>query len=498
MKEKFIEKLNHLLAPLDPSERKAIIDFYEERFHTGMVYEGKSESEIIDELERPEDIARNVLREYGFNYPKDEVTKMNEERKSTSPWRVLWIILFDVFMVAWIVPALFGVLVGLASAWFGVVSGLLAAALLEMSTMSIFNLVFVVGFGFLWFLLILWVYDLFVSFLAWLVRWHADVFAIKEGRSLVRFLNRIKASTVIRRRPKLYRFKNAFKGVALFMLLIGGGGLIIMQGSVALKGDDERIQHEETLMPATMDGWVIETMLDSGHVTVQRHTGDDIRVEANVFERFENEIDIDEDEKTIYVKNESTISIVFSFNWIRTMFMEPDEVIIFLPENLTIDDVDVSSRNGGYTMRDFQLSNLKVRTSNGNLLLENIEAVETIDMETSNGRITLNTINAVEITSRTSNGRVNVTDLEADDIILRTSNGSITVRGANSQNKDGQTFFARTSNGSVDVEEVYFKEVELRTSNGNIDYHNTDLTFIVENLTTSTSNGSVNKNVPSH
>ena len=67
MKEKFIEKLNHLLAPLDPSERKAIIDFYEERFHTGMVYEGKSESEIIDELERPEDIARNVLREYGFN-----------------------------------------------------------------------------------------------------------------------------------------------------------------------------------------------------------------------------------------------------------------------------------------------------------------------------------------------------------------------------------------------------------------------------------------------
>ena len=423
---------------------------------------------------------------------------MNEERKSTSPWRVLWIILFDVFMVAWIVPALFGVLVGLASAWFGVVSGLLAAALLEMSTMSIFNLVFVVGFGFLWFLLILWVYDLFVSFLAWLVRWHADVFAIKEGRSLVRFLNRIKASTVIRRRPKLYRFKNAFKGVALFMLLIGGGGLIIMQGSVALKGDDERIQHEETLMPATMDGWVIETMLDSGHVTVQRHTGDDIRVEANVFERFETEIDIDEDEKTIYVKNESTISIVFSFNWIRTMFMEPDEVIIFLPENLTIDDVDVSSRNGGYTMRDFQLSNLKVRTSNGNLLLENIEAVETIDMETSNGRITLNTINAVEITSRTSNGRVNVTDLEADDIILRTSNGSITVRGANSQNKDGQTFFARTSNGSVDVEEVYFKEVELRTSNGNIDYHNTDLTFIVENLTTSTSNGSVNKNVPSH
>jgi|GEM_PF-5680673 len=88
MKKRFLEELKRLLAPLQENERQEILDFYEERFNTGLLYEGKTESQIVDELERPEDIARNVLKEYGLRFTPHGDQKTNTN-KPVSPWRIL-------------------------------------------------------------------------------------------------------------------------------------------------------------------------------------------------------------------------------------------------------------------------------------------------------------------------------------------------------------------------------------------------------------------------
>ncbi len=73
----FLRKLDRELSVLDKDERKEILAFYEERFYSGTIYENKTELDVINELEAPEVIARNVLEEYGVS-PK--FIKNTEER----------------------------------------------------------------------------------------------------------------------------------------------------------------------------------------------------------------------------------------------------------------------------------------------------------------------------------------------------------------------------------------------------------------------------------
>ncbi len=78
MKKKFLSTLETLLAPLEKEEREEILRFYEERFETSVLYEGKTEQEVIDELESPADIARNVLEAYGHRTNKVNKAQPNQ------------------------------------------------------------------------------------------------------------------------------------------------------------------------------------------------------------------------------------------------------------------------------------------------------------------------------------------------------------------------------------------------------------------------------------
>lgn len=62
-KEQFLDTLNTSLKPLSPSERADILRDYEEYFNVGF-QEGKSESEISEELGSPYKIAKELLATY--------------------------------------------------------------------------------------------------------------------------------------------------------------------------------------------------------------------------------------------------------------------------------------------------------------------------------------------------------------------------------------------------------------------------------------------------
>ena len=85
-KNDFLRRLDSELGVLDKEERKELLDFYEERFYSGKIYEHKTEEEIIADLESPEVIARNILAEYGVS-PKFVKTKESKMQQTQNGQR---------------------------------------------------------------------------------------------------------------------------------------------------------------------------------------------------------------------------------------------------------------------------------------------------------------------------------------------------------------------------------------------------------------------------
>jgi len=138
------------------------------------------------------------------------------------------------------------------------------------------------------------------------------------------------------------------------------------------------------------------------------------------------------------------------------------EVSVVLPKDTTI-DLDLSSSNGG-------------------IYLTEIEG-ETLRMVTSNGLMVFNNVYAESITGRTSNGRVEG-EVEAKNTVLSTSNGRVdltipcTISGE---------YDLDTSNGDIKLTVSVSSEVgydlDLSTSNGDIDIDLSGLNYSLNQRT---------------
>jgi DUF4097 and DUF4098 domain-containing protein YvlB len=107
----------------------------------------------------------------------------------------------------------------------------------------------------------------------------------------------------------------------------------------------------------------------------------------------------------------------------------------------------------------------RVVSSNGSILVRDIESAETSDLRTSNGPIRAESIHG-GIDAHTSNGRIELSDISGA-ITTRTSNGSIDLRVRGEYN---QPIRAETSNGSITVRLPADTGAHLRadTSHGGI------------------------------
>ncbi len=489
MKEKFLNELKRLLKDLEEQERREIIAFYEERFNVGMRIEGKTETDIIDELESPKVIATNVLKAY-----RQDLS--NEERQSSpkTPWAIIWILLFDVFLLPFIFSGFFGVLFGLLSAWLGLlVSFTLSLISINIALNFFVNFAFALGVWILLFYFLLWVYDVFIGFIIWLVSWHIDVFDIQKGTRLINGIKHLRLKALFRGLKKLSFVNPLVKTVALLMVVFGGVGIFMVEGQNLFQGDTEKVYYEETYeSPDPQDSWRIITNLDAGDVYIKTHEDTHIFSSMTHSDRGEGTLVIDESNQTIEVQNEMPR---FSFTFLWDLFGESDEVIIYLPEAIYLEHVDITTSNGSVDLEGLNVDTIDLNSKNGSFLFRDMVIKESLEGTTSNGSIEIHNTISPSIDLRTSNGRINLNDLTVNNGSFVTSNGRINGDTINTANDGSDTLFFRTSNGSIDISDVYAVDIELRTSNGNIDYFNTDLSFSPSRLVTNTSNGSINKNV---
>lgn len=133
-KTEFLNIISNGLCDFPEKIRKEILADYEEHFASGTA-EGKTESEIINELGDPYKIVKSYRENYFSRFNKDNTTVENNydsiPRKKRSP--AFWIILTVVLVLA--SPVIIGICAGI----FGAAVGILAACVG----------VFVCGLGFL-------------------------------------------------------------------------------------------------------------------------------------------------------------------------------------------------------------------------------------------------------------------------------------------------------------------------------------------------------------
>ncbi len=498
-KADFLRKLDRELSVLDKEERNEILSFYEERFYTGTNYENKTELDIINELEHPEAIAKNVLEEYGVS-PK--FVKNKEERYSkVSIPRLIWLIIFDLLVASWLIPTLYGVVISLFTSIFSYV-GVLSLLIGERTTMDMLLFGFTTGGYILLFLLALVILELTIWVTKKIVMYHFNVLKIKNREKVAKKFNKFSVDEWF----KKHKLLNTIKSLSF----IGSIVLMVFTGFFLFTGDESifdvygnqpqlTIINEEDLSQDILDGvaWDIETDFGSMEVEVYSVSGDEITITHTYTEERNYDIVFDDELNKITITNDKENNfVIFNLEQLLSLFNGGDKVVIEVPEHLLLDYVDLESSNGKVQIRNLSINKINIATLNGGISLDTLTVNGDVTVKTSNGDIKAKHITGqYDFDASTSNGRIVLDDLEMRNYDLHSSNGKIIVDNLNVVSYDGLSFYARTSNGAIEMNDVYVADIDIKTSNGDIDFNNVDTSFLPDSYEKDTSNGSINSNV---
>jgi len=498
-KIEFLKKLDKELNLLDLEERKQILDFYEERFYSSTVYENKTELEVISELETPETIAKNVLEEYGIS---QKYTKTKEERHTgIKVSRLVFLILFDVFIASWLIPVLFSIVFAIGASLVSYI-GVVGLIFGTHTTMDVYLFIFLTGGYILIFLIGLFVFDVSLYVLRAIINYHLNVFKYKKRDKVRKQLRKISVDEWFKKR-KMFSFVRNISFLLAFVLMgYGAYGLYASEEDFfevyANNPDNIQVYNEVLTEDITNnDLWEINIAVDNLDIEIVSIDGDEVIITHSYDEYYEFELTIDIEENVITVNSNDSKFSFFDIKEILKFFGDRDKVKIEIPEDLLIGDLYISTNSGKITLTDIEVDKVDAYTSNGGITAEYIISNNYMNLSSSNGIIVVrNSIGLLQkLTIVTSNGSIVIRESEYRDYELKTTNGSINLENLNVTNQDGFTLIAHTSNGSIDADEAYIKNVDLDTTNGDIDFHNDDFTFVLDVFETDTTNGHISQNV---
>lgn len=498
-KIEFLKRLDQELEVLDKEERKELLAFYEERFYSGTIYENKTEADVIAELESPEVIARNILEEYGVS-PK--FVKSKEERYSNiNVGQVIWLVVFDLLVASWVLPALYSMTIGLFGSLFSYVAviGMLIA---DSTSTGVMTFVFLTSVYILLFFFTLLILELTISITKKIIVYHLNVFKVKNREKATKNFHKFSIDEWFKKHKLMRTMQTMVFIVAIFALVYTGFYLFTGDNNIIDSYANQPQQsdvYEENLAQDILDGesWIITTNFESMDITILPVLGDKIVVTHDYQDLNQFEIDIDTSTNTITMLNDNPTTIKwFSFTDIFTLFGENDSITIEVPVGLLLNDISLESFNGDIKIMDVDTRKIVVNGSNGKLSLTGLEVTGDIDLETTNGSVYLkDIIGKYDLDVSTTNGTITINNTEFLHYDLTTVNGSYNLDNLNIVDQDGISLDASTTNGSIDLDEVYIESVRLETTNGDISYYNEDETFDVSSFIRETTNGEISTNI---
>ena len=168
-------------------------------------------------------------------------------------------------------------------------------------------------------------------------------------------------------------------------------------------------------------------------------------------------------------------------------------LIVEIPNNLSVNNIEVNSVNGIFKISNFEINNLIVDMENSPLNINGIKAKKDIKIYGSNNNITASELKSNNIIVKTRNAKIKLSKSNANSIITKTINDDILISEVNSK-----SISSITINSLIEYRNVYTSSAILKTRNDNIIYLNDKKNTVLDKLETYTINGDVIKNVSVH
>ena len=495
-KVEFLRKLNQALGILEPNERKEILDFYEERFYSGTVYENKSEAEVISELESPDVIARNVLSEYGIN-PKYVKTK--EERfEHVSVFRVVMLLLFDMIILTWLIPTLLAVSFSLFASLISYIPTAIAI-LGEFGNSATYIFMFVTAIYVFILLFAMVVFDLFVFVCKKTVLWHMNVFKIRGRAKVAKKMHRVGVEPWFRRHKKASSFRKFLFVGALVAVVFSGYQIYRDDSGVISDYQNQTLISDEYTLDVSTDisnnsMWNIDVDYDDLNVEIVGTNGDFIKVTHNYYEKNDFFLNFDEDSNLLKTGNSVKFNL-FNIDFFKYLFMDRQNVVIEVPKELLLNVVEVDNAVGNIELLVIDTGRLDVKTATGRITLDTMEVDGKVDLLASTGSIRVTNIDSTnDLSATTSTGNIYISDVGFTKIDAVAETGRITIKNVGTASAPTTYVNSVSGTGSVKYDEVYSNGVSIVVSTGNISYFNED-DFTPLTLVLNTSTGHVDENI---
>lgn len=154
---------------------------------------------------------------------------------------------------------------------------------------------------------------------------------------------------------------------------------------------------------------------------------------------------------------------------------------IYVPTQYN-EDISFECRNTAIRFYNGEFKTIKLKTTNGMISIENVNA-ESCVLESTNGVINVNNCNISSIDIDTTNALVSFERSNCLNIKVKTTNGMV-----NMEHTKGSKVEIKSTNGAVDFYDVAFDEVTANTTNATINVDKGD----AKKWHLSTTNGRVN------
>ncbi len=478
-KKKFLLELEKGLKPLNKSEKEDILEFYDERISNG-TSSGKSEEEVINELEPINVIIKNTLKEFdiehGSHYGKEENSKKytrnsDDSNKSNRIIAIFGIIAFDIFIASWLVP---------------VVASLALVAVIIPFTLFIVSFTsFITTYNFA-VRISLFTGTIGLGVLS-LVLMRASILLLKFVIQIILNLHyEVFTGASVKRFQFKYNWKLKSK-FSKFILILAGASTLVSAFILAINSenlidnyfvDPDQIGLEYIEEVDLSKTWDVEIEVPGAKFEIEFYDGTEIKF---VYDMFDSD-------RLVAKVNEETNEIIFEIkqNWTSYIDLNPyqDRDVInvkaYIPNDLIIDDLDIEAR-GGIAVEFPEptiLGDVDLTSYNGSVTLSNVEANE-ISISSYNGNITILNLKSDELSVKNYNGDVTASNIIANSIWVKNYNGDTTIENVTAIVDNDSKIELYNYNGDITMNEVYVENAKISNYNGDITYINTDHSYII-------------------
>lgn len=197
-------------------------------------------------------------------------------------------------------------------------------------------------------------------------------------------------------------------------------------------------------------------------------------VQIDYFVSDKDPIEVSETGGEVIMTNKVRWRIFSVFRYVST---EKRTVSVTLPNDLVL-DVEIETTNGSIVLENLEeVKSVLLESTNGSITVKGINSLQDIEVETVNGGLNVQNVTARKIILETTNGGITVFEATSDDIRLQSTNGGMNVNI--NGNFESYRVIVRTTNGKIRFGDLVLasgvmnpnadKNLEIKTTNGSVD-----------------------------